>query len=363
MSKGKNNKAFTLIELLAVIIILGVIMLIAIPSVTRYVSNSRKTSYIATAKRYIQGARNIVNDSSSDLFDKDTTYYIPISCIKMESGEGKSPYGDFKQAYVIVSYTGNGYDYYWASTDTANMGIYLTREKDLDEKLVNTNVNEIKTDISVLSDYKIMIIDDDNCNSQTPQEVISNFFPEGNDATNLYNISHTPRIYNFSDNETTIKNKAGETITRPLSEVFNNSFWNNTQNEFLLVVRNDTNFKRTASFEIDIPIITRKDTGEQVPIERWYYDIKIDYYTKESYHCSGSPSETKVDCVSDSDVYAEEKEYSTQNLKHKFNLYYVLSDGTYIKENYRYVNYGYYVYRDGNYIFPGSFIHGTRKEN
>ena len=43
-----KNKGLTLIELLAVIIILGILMLIAIPSVTNYINNFRKESYVNT---------------------------------------------------------------------------------------------------------------------------------------------------------------------------------------------------------------------------------------------------------------------------------------------------------------------------
>ena len=39
--KKTNNKGFTLIELLAVIVILALLMMIAIPSVTRYITQSR----------------------------------------------------------------------------------------------------------------------------------------------------------------------------------------------------------------------------------------------------------------------------------------------------------------------------------
>ncbi len=60
-----KNKGFTLIELLAVIIILGVIMLIAIPSVTRYINDSRKETYIDTAKQIVKGAIPMVNGGES----------------------------------------------------------------------------------------------------------------------------------------------------------------------------------------------------------------------------------------------------------------------------------------------------------
>ena len=46
--KKFNNRAFTLIELLAAIIIMGILVLIAIPAVTNYIRDSRKTSYINT---------------------------------------------------------------------------------------------------------------------------------------------------------------------------------------------------------------------------------------------------------------------------------------------------------------------------
>ncbi len=49
----KKKNGFTLIELLAVIIILGILMIIAIPSVTNYISNSRKSAYVDTAKEIV----------------------------------------------------------------------------------------------------------------------------------------------------------------------------------------------------------------------------------------------------------------------------------------------------------------------
>ncbi len=136
-----NKKGFTLIELLAVIIILGILMIIAIPSVTKYISDSRKSAYIDTAKEIISGARNMVNDGKLEMYNSNTTYYIPSSCIKTENGIAKSPYGEFTKAYVGVIYDGKGYKYYWISTDDAGQGVpNITPQDKLD-------IDDIESDL------------------------------------------------------------------------------------------------------------------------------------------------------------------------------------------------------------------------
>ena len=162
-SKKVNNRAFTLIELLAVIIILGVLMIIAIPSVTTYISNSRKSAYIDTAREVIIGARNVVNQGDLEMYDTNTTYYIPASYIKTE-GALKSPYGDFTAAYVAVIYDGDGYKYYWISNDTSGQGISkLTSFDELDSDLIVSNLTDSKinsviesTGIGERSEIKIL---------------------------------------------------------------------------------------------------------------------------------------------------------------------------------------------------------------
>lgn len=53
-----DRKGFTLIELLAVITILGILMLILIPSVSRIIENSRKNTFLTTAKNYANAVRD-----------------------------------------------------------------------------------------------------------------------------------------------------------------------------------------------------------------------------------------------------------------------------------------------------------------
>ena len=149
-------------------------MIIAIPSVTRYISDSRKASYISTAKENITGARNKVNDGKLGMFDTDATYYIPASYIKTENAN-KSPYGEFTEAYVVVIYNGKGYKYFWTSVDDTGEGIKGiiaydnlendNVESDITDDMIDPNIT--KTGVGERS--KILVLDPE---TETWREVV-----------------------------------------------------------------------------------------------------------------------------------------------------------------------------------------------
>ena len=85
MNKINNKKGFTLVELLAVIVIMGILMMVAIPSVTRTIENSRKDTFVDIAKSYANAARSMwttdnltCNGTVSSAVD-DGDYYILIN--------------------------------------------------------------------------------------------------------------------------------------------------------------------------------------------------------------------------------------------------------------------------------------------
>lgn len=117
-------------------------MIIAIPSVTQYIQNSRKSALVDTASSFIDGVRTKVNEAKDfAFFDTDVLYLVPVgdgegswkSCVSLEKG-GSSPFGDWTETYVGVTYDGKSYNYYFYGIDDSKQGIEFATQKDLADK-------------------------------------------------------------------------------------------------------------------------------------------------------------------------------------------------------------------------------------
>lgn len=136
-----NKKAFTLVELLAVIIILGIIFVIAVPSISGYIEDSRESTYIRSAKEYVDAVRLMIASKDISAKRTDTTYYIPIEYIKTDR-TADSPYGKWVKAYVVLIYKNSVYEYYWTSVDETGHRIELTPVSELTKNKIETGGNK-----------------------------------------------------------------------------------------------------------------------------------------------------------------------------------------------------------------------------
>ncbi len=129
-----NKKGFTLVELLAATVILGLVISIAVVSVSKYTEKSKRELYISTAKEYIAAAANGITQGKFVMRDPNVTYYIHYSNLKLERDRQSSPYGKWVDAYVaVVIDENNDYKYYWTSLDDKGNCVDVTLEKDLSE--------------------------------------------------------------------------------------------------------------------------------------------------------------------------------------------------------------------------------------
>ena len=118
--KLKDNSGFTLIELLAVITIMGVLMMIAIPAINGIMQNVRKNVYVNDAKAFKREVQNAVMEQTwPNISDQDTTYYIHINNVT-DRNPAPSPWAAWKDAYVAITIDSKGgYIYHWLSVDEA----------------------------------------------------------------------------------------------------------------------------------------------------------------------------------------------------------------------------------------------------
>lgn len=111
VSHPLNNRAFTLIELIATISILAILALIAVPNVVGVSEKNKNKTYLEDAKRMVSLAEYKVNSSSSNKPGTNgvNCFYISdLGTNEFSTENGKAPNGgkyDLEKSYVKVENT------------------------------------------------------------------------------------------------------------------------------------------------------------------------------------------------------------------------------------------------------------------
>ena len=138
MRNLRDNKGFTLIEVLVVIIIIGILSAIVIPRIATSTANARQKADIATAHevkaaldRYQleNGAYPTSSDVSANGGNVSAPKFIPKYISKLEKATTQQNAPEGKQGFGVAGLTANPSDsghYMIPDTKTNTIMIYLT---------------------------------------------------------------------------------------------------------------------------------------------------------------------------------------------------------------------------------------------
>lgn len=143
-----NNKGFTMIELLASMVLLSILMLTAVPTVLRVMDDSRKTTITNDAKKFVSSVEYKIKHNNNYIKrpkKQNDCILITLGYLDLSSEFKEGPHGgsySLDDSFVVVklksmSTYGNAsdadkvqmYDYYVTLIenydDNANYGVYL----------------------------------------------------------------------------------------------------------------------------------------------------------------------------------------------------------------------------------------------
>lgn len=142
-----NKKGFSLVELLAVIIIIGVLATIGISAVSTYTQDSRKSAFSDQAKMY---AEKISEDRAKDRLPVDVkdkeAILLPIENYQLdEDDDHTTAYGKLRSeySYIVLTNNNNTFNYYVFMLDDSNHAMVNVEFADISKDKVTTDQNEI----------------------------------------------------------------------------------------------------------------------------------------------------------------------------------------------------------------------------
>ena len=196
-----NNKGFTLVELLAVIVILSIILVIAVPSVNRYIKQSKEKAYKVQISELLDAVESYANMNNEILPENDDEIIkITLGQLKIEGivkNDTKNPYNDkyFDDALTfIIKKKGNRYTY---EIDEDTIKVRETTNNSPSIKLTGNTVvyysinSSYQEEGSSAYDYNGKVISDVNVDSSSLDMSVKGVYYIKYTATDSYGTTTT----------------------------------------------------------------------------------------------------------------------------------------------------------------------------
>ena len=125
-----NKIGFTLVELLAVIVVLAIIMVIAIPNILGIIDKARNDSFASTAKMMIEAAKTKVASDNSIVLPVATNdvTIIQMTSLNLDNVTKDADGGTYgANSYVTILKTATGTNYY-VTLAGSKRGLMLAKE-------------------------------------------------------------------------------------------------------------------------------------------------------------------------------------------------------------------------------------------
>lgn len=217
----KNNKGFTLIEVIAVIVILGIMAVIAVPKIYELISGSRNEIYVQDARRFISKAQYKMSSGSDKIEKPDLDECIVVSLNYLNDKDFKNApnNGEYlANASFVVIKNVNG-EYYYSvmmvekKNDNSYVGVELSSENELTKKNAKSHVRAINED-------EIVYISENNASNSSGDvidmgEYINNKIKVTDSEKSLWSTENEDIIgYYYNDNAGGTVDLANNTVPR-----------------------------------------------------------------------------------------------------------------------------------------------------
>ena len=124
----KSNKGFTLVELLASLVIVGLLAIFALPTVVNLLGNSREKLYITDAKKLISQAEYKFRVASSEIEKPDNGDCLVLSMVYLDNSDFANSPNNGKYvreaSYVVVKNNNGNFEFSVELVEEIKDGVY-----------------------------------------------------------------------------------------------------------------------------------------------------------------------------------------------------------------------------------------------